>query len=278
MGLLNEIINCEDKDVKKIIDVAIENSNNSANKIEILGFENGFLKNTFFKGFIPLDTRVRYESYGIETYSMKTTDFFYKFALYIKENNINNGYSLICGLEKFINSYFGFFKANIREEIFNDIAFKTTKTDEEYFAALEKNEIGYLKGKNAAMCTERTALAQQILSIFGFEVYYCIGCIGVGEQIEPHAFNIVKRKNDYAILDYTVPAIRYDNNGLAKDYYPFIGILSEETLKRIINNQESIKLNNYYYVTGNQKAIINGSRSYVIGSYEMDNKKSNSKH
>ena len=49
MGLLNEIINCEDKDVKKIIDVAIENSNNSANKIEILGFENGFLKNTFLK-------------------------------------------------------------------------------------------------------------------------------------------------------------------------------------------------------------------------------------
>ena len=42
---------------------------------------------------------------------------------------------------------------------------KTTKTDSEYFDALENNKIGDLKGMGAALCTERSALAQQILSL-----------------------------------------------------------------------------------------------------------------
>ena len=44
----------------------------------------------------------------------------------------------------------------------------------EYFDVLDNNKIGDLKSKGAAECTERSAVAQQILSIFGIESYYCM--------------------------------------------------------------------------------------------------------
>lgn len=61
--------------------------------------------------------------------------------------------------------------------------------DEEYFEALENNKIGDLKGKGVAQCTERGAIAQQILSLFGTESYYCMVCVDLGSKQEGHCFN-----------------------------------------------------------------------------------------
>ena len=70
-----------------------------------------------------------------------------------------------------------------------------------------------LKGTGAAQCTERGALVQQVLSIFGTESYYCMECVDLGDRQEGHCFNIVKRKNDYALLDYSVPIVSYKEDG-----------------------------------------------------------------
>ena len=59
---------------------------------------------------------------------------------------------------------------------------------------MENNKIGDLKGMNVALCTERSAMAQQLLSLFGMESYYCMGSINKNDKIEAHCFNIVKRK------------------------------------------------------------------------------------
>ena len=45
-----------------------------------------------------------------------------------------------------------------------------------------------IKHKGAAQCTERSALAQQILSLFGTESYYCMGCVDLGDRQEGHCF------------------------------------------------------------------------------------------
>lgn len=105
-------------------------------------------------------------------YSMKTTDYIYDFAEYVKKSKISNKGTLVKFIENFINGYFGISNGvDMRDTYFDQIAFQTTTTDDEYFEKLENLEIGDLKGKNVAMCTERAAIAQNLLSLFGFDVY-----------------------------------------------------------------------------------------------------------
>lgn len=269
MDLFQKILECKEEDVDSIIETAINESNENAEKVEKLGFLDYGKSCSVFKGFIPLNTRIKYAKLNIEDYGMESTDFIYEFAHFIKKYNINNKASLIHNLEYFVNSYFGFPSKIDRETIFNDIAWQTTTTDEEYFKALENNKLGDLKGKGAAQCTERGALVQQVLSIFGTESYYCMGCVDLGDRQEGHCFNIVKRKNDYALLDYSVPIVSYKEDGSVRAYYPFVGTLTNEEFLDFINNGV-IKSFDDYYMNGRQYEKAGTKRMYVVGKYEIE--------
>ena len=270
MSLLEQILNCSDEEIDDIITTAINEVNDNATKINMIGFLPNLRSNNIHKGFIPLNTRIKYAKNGMEDYSMNSTDFYFEFAHFIRKNNINNGGKLVYYLELFIDYYFDYPGKISREKIFNDIAWQTTNTDDEYFAALENNKIGDLKGKGAAMCTERAALASELLSLFGFDTYYCIGCINNNDNNEAHAFNIVKRKNDYALLDYSVVVPVYNQDGKLLRYYPFIGIMSNNEFQDFINNGVIKSFNNYYYIQ-NEKVISDTKRMYVAGAYEIEN-------
>jgi len=269
MDLFQKILECKEEDVDSIIETAINEANANAEKVEKLGFLDYGKSCSVFKGFIPLNTRIKYANLNIEDYGMESTDFIYEFAHFIKMYNINNKASLIHNLEYFVNSYFGFPGKIDRETIFNDIAWQTTTTDEEYFKALENNKLGDLKGKGAAQCTERGALVQQVLSIFGTESYYCMGCVDLGDRQEGHCFNIVKRKNDYALLDYSVPIVSYKEDGSVRTYYPFVGTLTNEEFLDFVNNGV-IKSFDDYYMNGRQYEKAGTKRMYVVGKYEIE--------
>ncbi|MBQ6992598.1 MAG: hypothetical protein IJN50_06830 [Clostridia bacterium] len=271
MDLLQKILDCSEEDIDTIVEQAIEEADSNSDKIEKLGFLNCGIANNLFKGFIPLNTRIKYSKFSMEDYGMQTTDYMYEFAHFIKQYNINSKASLIQNLENFINSYFGMPDKGDREQIFNDVAWSKTTTDEEYFAALENNKLEDLKHKGAAQCTERSALAQQILSLLGVESYYCMGCLDLGEHQEGHCFNIVKRKNDYAILDYSCPVTVYSKDGAVQAYYPFVGTLSDEEFLEFANNGTIKSFENYEFVEG--KRSTTGERLYVVGAYEIDKKK-----
>lgn len=269
MELLKQILECKDEEVDFIIKDAISKANANSQKVERLGFLSCITANNLFKGFIPLDTRIKYMSLSMEDYGMQTTDFFYEFAYFIRKYNINSKGKLIYSLEYFINSYFGLPGKVDRETLFNDMAFQNTTTDSEYFEALENNKIGDLKGKGAAQCTERAALAQQLLSLFDFESYYCIGCVEFDNKQEPHCFNVVKRQNDYALLDYSVPVNLYNLEGNVKAFYPFVGEIKKEEFFDFINNETIKSFDNYNYAINNQKMLTGYKRNYVVGVYEM---------
>ncbi|MBO5183757.1 MAG: hypothetical protein J6B64_05130 [Bacilli bacterium] len=269
MDLFQKILECKEEDVDSIIETAINEANANAEKVEKLGFLDYGKSCSVFKGFIPLNTRIKYANLNIEDYGMESTDFIYEFVHFIKKYNINNKASLIYNLEYFVNSYFGFPGKIDRETIFNDIAWQTTTTDEEYFKALENNKLGDLKGKGAAQCTERGALVQQVLSIFGTESYYCMGCVDLGDRQEGHCFNIVKRKNDYALLDYSVPIVSYKEDGSVRAYYPFVGTLTNEEFLDFVNNGV-IKSFDDYYMNGRQYEKAGTKRMYVVGKYEIE--------
>lgn len=269
MDLFQKILECKEEDVDSIIETAINEANANAEKVEKLGFLDYGKSCSVFKGFIPLNTRIKYANLNIEDYGMESTDFIYEFVHFIKKYNINNKASLIYNLEYFVNSYFGFPGKIDRETIFNDIAWQTTTTDEEYFKALKNNKLGDLKGKGAAQCTERGALVQQVLSIFGTESYYCMGCVDLGDRQEGHCFNIVKRKNDYALLDYSVPIVSYKEDGSVRAYYPFVGTLTNEEFLDFVNNGV-IKSFDDYYMNGRQYEKAGTKRMYVVGKYEIE--------
>lgn len=276
MNLLQKILDCKEEEVNSIVEIAINESNKNAEKVEKLGFLDYEKSNNVFKGFIPLKTRIKYANLAIEDYGMESTDFIYEFAHFIKKYNINKKALLIYNLEYFVNSYFGLPGKRDRETIFNDIAWQTTTTDEEYFKALENNKLGDLKGKGAAQCTERGALVQQILSIFGFESYYCMGCVDLGDRQEGHCFNIVKRKNNYALLDYSVPIASYKEDGSIRAYYPFVGTLTNEEFLDFVNNG-IVKSFEDYYINGKQQEKTGTQRMYIVGKYEIDKEYKNDK-
>lgn len=272
MSLIERIINCSNEELDSIIKSSLEEKNNSSNNISALGFTSSNVI-TIFNGFIPFNTRIKYSNFSMSDYSMKTTDFYFEFARLLRKNKIQNKGQFISLIEPFINNYFGINKTSkdLREQILNDRAFKTTTTDEEYFNKLENNEIGNLKGTNAAMCTEKSALAQNLLSLFDFESYYVMGCINNNGKDEAHCFNITKAKDSYILLDYSVPVPLISDNKVV-GYTPFQGKIDNDELEQVISNGQIKEFQNYQYIKEQdkyKKVPTDTIRSYIVGSFEL---------
>lgn len=272
--MIEKIINAKEYDLDEIIKIRIDELNKRDDKVEKLGFFSMAESYPVYKGFIPLDTRIKYSNFGLEDYGMKTTDFIYEYIHLIKKYNIFNAKQIIVFLEYYINLYFGLPQGTSRENIFNDVAWKNTTTDEEYFSALQKNDIGMLKNKGAALCTERSAVAEQILSVLGFEVYYCMGCVDLGNNHqEPHCFNIIKTNKGYVLLDYSCPVKEYNTDNTLRAFYPFIAGITNEEFADFINENKLKSYSNYRYEIKDGKKIKvvdESSRSYIVGKYEIE--------
>ena len=95
MSLQDKILNCNEKDVDTIMQQAIEEADSNSDKVERLGFlENGKAAH-LFKGFIPLNTRIKYSNLSIEDYGMQTIDYMYEFAHLIRKHNIDTKGALL---------------------------------------------------------------------------------------------------------------------------------------------------------------------------------------
>ena len=105
MNLLEKINNCSDAELTSIIDTALQGAIDNADKKERLGFIDVGLataKIPYHKGFISPDSRIKYSNFSMNMYSMKTTDYIYDFAKYIKKNKISNRGTLVKYVENFI--------------------------------------------------------------------------------------------------------------------------------------------------------------------------------
>ncbi len=78
----------------------------------------------------------------------------------------------------------------------------------------------------------------------------------------------MKRKNDYALLDYSIPVASYNQDGSVRAYYPFVGEMTNDEFESFITNGDLKTFENYEY-NGNQKSTLNSQRVYVIGSFEI---------
>lgn len=145
-----------------------------------------------FKGFIP--RKIGLASNESEFFSDLTLD---DMSIY-KEfmNSINNDVdaylygepSTIIEIQKFIWSYFGYNSGNILErmDIYSDNPDKMLS-------------IKALKGKNIAACSERSAVAQNLLTFLGFESEIIFGKLN---ETESHAYIVFKMGNGKARILY----------------------------------------------------------------------------
>lgn len=274
MDLLSTLHNCSEHQLDSIIEEALNKAIIDSDKKEFLGFKKYKNFIASHKGLIAPDTRIRYCNMSMNHYSMKTTDYYYEFAKYLKEYNINNKSVLVRVLENFINGYFGINNTNkdMRDAYFNQLTWQTTTTDEEYFAKIDSLEIGDLKGKNIAMCTERAAIAQNILTLFGFETYYCMGAIDNNGQREAHCFNIVKAKNSFMLVDYSIPCPLIFMDKII-DYAPFQGKIDFNEIEDVLLNGIYKTFDSYEYVQNSneiKKVLTGKTRIYTVGNLDIE--------
>ena len=271
--LLEKINSCESMDdVYKLIDEAIKKCNTESEAKEMIGFPYGERKCLgLHKGFINSETRIRFSPTTIFSYSMKDIDYFYEFAKFIRDKKITTKNVLVSYLMTFINEYLGFSTVDRREDYFFSNSFCKTASDEEAFKIADNFDIGNLKNKNIGMCTERSAIAQNIFILFGFESYYCIGCVLDNEKEEPHCFNVVRSKDGYCIVDYSLLCSYYLNN-VRKYFVPFIGTVTFDNISDFFFNNGEFNFDVYEYdknENGLQKIKVN-ERKYVIGKFSFD--------
>ena len=273
-NLFSQIKQCKsEKEVKKLVDKALEEAYKNSIKGATLGFDRESSKKTY-KGFIHPKTRVRYSNMGIETYGMETTDYIYEYAIMVwKDEHLQNKQGFINSLESFINYYFGYprYDRDMRYDFFFQRAWQETKTDDELFARLEKNQIGDLRGLGIAQCSERAAVAQNLLSLFGFESYYCTGAVKHNGKEEGHAFLVVKTANAYAIVDYSMPVTVTRENGNVY-YLPYITEIKAEEFEEFLNGNVVKEFADYELLVNKgsiRKLDLDSKRYYMVGDQEM---------
>ena len=266
MDFLEKLLKCNENDVDHLVDERLEELSNTSDKKDYLGFTPGLRSlSTPHKGFIPFYTRIRFAMSSTLDYSMDTRDFYYTFAHLVKHYNFENIRNVIVFLMTFINDYFGVsFDRDRREDIQEELL-RSTVTDEEYFNAVENLKIGYFKGKRLAKCTERSALAQNILSMFGVEIYYCMGVI----DKEAHCFNVIRDDISYYILDYN--QFCSCKNGKRSYYIPLLNKIPDEVLTDFFINNKGVKVEVYDFIDGKKKK--NGDKEYIIGKWDFDKTK-----
>lgn len=211
------------EDIKKFVDERLDKLYNEAPKRDLVGFE----KQSPLHGIIREDTLI---DNGSAYYYIKDRNYLYDFVYSMYQKKITDINSILVKIYYYIRYYFGFNgNDDLRNEILNN--------------NIEKgyNDISILYKKNAGMCSERAAMAQNLFSFFDIESWYMIGEVLSEKEHDPHAFNIINYNNNYYVYDSSRDVPVYSNNKIIDyRYYTCPIEFSVDTSKYILND--------YYYI------------------------------
>ena len=165
-------------------------------------------------GIIDKDTMIT----NVDTIIRFTNNqYAYLFVEGLKKYNIHEIGTAMNYVYYFIRGYFGL-EGDSKNR---SILFASNK--DEY-------SIDDLKGKNAAVCADRAALAQNLFSILGVESYYLVGQVN-GED---HAYNVINYKGNYFLYDSSKDIPRYENGKLI-NWLAYVKPISIEQMEVLLN-------------------------------------------
>ena len=176
-------------------------------------------------------------------YYINDDSYLEEFIKYIKDRNIESDCELILYVSSFIKKYFHNWNKNIdREKMYNSIL----KDNFMFYEPIKEHSIVDFKGKGAAMCSEYSALGQNILSLFGYDIDYIFGSLN-NDDVN-HVYNMININNKYYLLDFSKGTILYNYDGRIIKSLPFIAELSNfnsEMYDDFIEGDSFIELDNY---------------------------------
>ena len=206
-------------------------------------------------------------------YYVDDDSYIYDFCRYIKSKDVIDEYHLFDYILKFIRNYYGIIRnTNVREDMHQMIC----KEDRVYLDPVNMHRLSDFYKKGNAVCTEIALMAENILSIFGFNTYYVVGNIKIGdEKDEFHAYNLIKyiekdsKEERNGIIDFAsytdVYDINYNKVG-EKPYIVFFDEINKEFLNNLISEKESITYEDYDFLALDSliEMKYNRDREYYI--------------
>lgn len=188
-----------------------------------------------YKGYISSNSPIK-SSKSAEAFYLDNINIYYDFIVQYKMHiNEDDLLKMFQDLQNYFTDTFGLTGSQKkRNEVYceHSIELQSKLTDNELLSVHKLTE------KGAAMCLERSAILQNILSLLGLNSYFIYGKL---EKItidntssELHSYNIVKiTKDDYLIYDISNP-LSLEQNG-EKYYFPAINVISENELNDLID-------------------------------------------
>ena len=210
-NFLETILTCKEEELTTIIKEKIYILENmpSTERKTIAPNESKYDYESYYVGFIKNDVKIYFSmdmNYNAG-YTLGNYDYLFTFFSKIRELNIKTKIDIIKYLPTFMEEYFGKYCG-------------TDKREEYLIQYKGEATIDCLKGKGLAACSERAAIANNILEMLDTKSIYVTGNV----ENEQHAFNIlIDKNNKYFLLDTTSACGLYDeeNNLIGSASYFF---------------------------------------------------------
>ena len=220
-----------------------------------------------YKGYISSNSPIK-SSKSAEAFYLDNINIYYDFIVKYKHHiNEEDLLKMFQDLQNYFTDSFGLIGSQKkRNEVYceHSIELREKITDNNLLSVHKLTE------KGAAMCLERSAILQNILSLLGLKSYFIYGKLEKIHEnettFELHSYNIVKiTKEDYLIYDISNP-VSLEHNG-EKYYFPAINVISEQHLNNLISGESYIFDNKQIENLFDCKATVLNEmkRIYTIG-------------
>ena len=303
MNFYNNIKDMTDEEIEKYLSYEIYNLENISKENNIYGLigynlhfnpgkisildkdKQAFIEEVkFHTGYVPKGTKVvfgcnTYENgmsfNGGEYYVVDDEEYVYEFCKSIKEADVRSDEELLEFILVFLNGYLGGNGNQTRAEMFQLIM----KPDCTYYDSIREHKLSDFKGKGNALCTEYAIMANNILTVFGFDSTIVLGELKIGDnEAQDHAFNIVSyTDNEYnrndMLVDFSASIDVYDFSYNRIGDVPYIIDLADvddNFFERFYYNEKHLRFDDYYYVSEDNMLlplkIDNQIRDYYVSS------------
>lgn len=202
-------------DLKSFVDKEIANAINNTEHENVIGWEHMLPH----KGFIDSNTRI---SNVDSDWIINDNNYAYYFFDGLRKCEIKSISDALNKVYPFIMFYFGeYTNPEIREQIIMNTPPR------------KMIDISALAGKNTAICVERAAIVQNLVTLLGVESYFVVGNIHDKDEQGPHAYNILRVNEKFYLYDVSKD-IQVEINGRIK-YQPYIKAINIEQVQTLFN-------------------------------------------
>lgn len=194
--------------------------------------------NSGWNGFIDRNIRITFGAYfnlhnGESNfkgnfYYMDTRDFIYDFCYKYKDFDFIDVFELMCCVKASMDSYFNsitFLSELSREDMVLPISLDYNNE------SVGNHKFSDFKGRNNAMCTERAAFANNLLSVYGVGTCMALGNVVSNGKDEAHAFNFVDTEDGLCLVDFMIGTELYNLTDDNVRKLPFVHDMGEDKVR-----------------------------------------------